>query len=107
MDKKMYQNELEQFRKISSHQDFNLLFTDKISYLDYYRLDYLLIALGMVLLELDFAQRHESQFRERRKQHEAIGCVDLDTLDRWETDFLNNITDKHIRNKIQKRFKED
>ena len=107
MDKKGYQKELAQFRQISSERDFTLFTTDKISYLDYYRLDYLLIALGLDWLELDFAQRHDVQFRERRNLHEAVDCGDWEMLQKWETEFLDNITDVQTRRKVQKRFQED
>lgn len=106
MDKKMFHKELEQFRQISSERDFTLFTTDRISYLDYYRLDYLLIALGMDWLELDFSQRHDSQFRERRKLHETVDYGDFEMLQKWETEFLDNITDVHARRKVQKRFQE-
>lgn len=107
MDTKMYRKELEQFQQISSERDFTLFTADKISYLDYYRLDYLLITLGLDWLELDFAQRHDAQFRERRNQHEAVDCGDWELLQKWEDEFLDNITDIHIRREIQKRFQED
>ena len=85
-----WEEEEEVFRRLSA-ADASRLWDNELSYLDFFRIDSLLIGLELDALELRFAQRHADQFRDRIHLHIDRDCGDLDQLREWQDAFLAHI----------------
>lgn len=99
---KKWEEEEEVFRRLLA-ADASLLWNDGITYLDFFRIDSLLIGLELDALELRFSQRHAPRFADRIRIHGDRDCGDLDQLRTWQDAFLADVPEPD-RGWVQARF---
>ena len=106
--------ELMMFKEISSIDDYKKVTGEEISYSDYQRLGYILDTIGFDNLSIHLCNKHCGKFEEKETQLEkmkkeyAILNSEEDNIDvyyedlseEWLREFVMNIKDKSIREKI-------
>ena len=110
MKDKNLENELKIFESISSKEDYQLIIKDEIGFEDFERLSFILQKLDLLNINLALHEKHFDKFKVKyemlNKLNQEYGpCVDIDKIDEWLDNFLNNISDDNKREFIEELFK--
>ena len=102
--------ELEKFQEIASQRDVDIVKSKDIKISDYMRLNYILQKLDLYALQISLFQKHYNKFQRNLEVLAELSnkdqYVDTETLEQWESDFINNISDQNKRETIIKIFKD-
>ena len=99
--------ELELFKKISSDRDYNIVIGDDLTFQEYRRMEYILVALKMDYLLLYFCNKNYSKFKEKikyleRNDYESEIYIDIDMYEKWLEEFTLNIEDEELKREVMK-----